>query len=1289
MVSPFTAKMNLLFRLAGAYPWQTSTITYGFYTSISQLSPSYAAYPNAPRDRQGGTHTFQNSFLALTASESLYIESFIANRVIGFLPQAVIFSSNPAAAQITFGGLNYAGELSNDDDIDAFTFRLDGGSSELRGDVWLLSTARRATNEALFRDTVAHEIGHSLGLLDVGADPGLADLESHDTQRFSMMATTRDELLNRASEFQLYDVASLQAMYGRDDDHRSGATVYTLNGDIIDALTGLDRQYALWDGGGIDTLDLTGSTGLFFVDLRPGRFSTIGNGANAVVTGGEITNLGRQNISLAFGTHIENATGSAQADGIIGNDFTNVLRGAGGDDVIYGDRSQIENAALAGPADEYRKVQQGGTLSGSVPDPMTQSDTIEGGAGNDRLYGSLGHDWIEGGDHNDTLIGGLGDDVLSGDAGDDILKGGLGYNYLYGGDGYDVVDYSDLDVGITFHVSQYQPGDIPGFGVTTSTGVNDYIQGIERLVGTLQSDVFRIMGRVPDGVTLEIVGNGGTDIVNLRDADEGVEVTIFADRSGLIRNAAGERSGAILLDQFIGNTSGSDHADDIADLSPTTGNAIFGYDGDDVLRAHVGSQLLMGDDGDDHIRGGPGGDALYGGVGNDTFYFELGDLPASTSQEEIEIIRDIDAGDRIIWNGHLLTGGPLRLIDGEVRARYVFNDIFFQYNDEGWLGPLGEIYCGPPSGTGTLSITLPDGTRLRVENWTNGEAGIRLFGVRGWDTNGYWSNIVENGVFGDYQNLLGRAEAVSQRGPHMMPNSRGTDGDDLLAGGGPSGGGAPGPGNPLSSPSGDDLLEGLDGNDVIQPGGGSDTVRGGTGFDIVSYGDAPAAVFVTLVIQGMGQNTGGSGVDTLVDVEGVSGSMHADSLFGDTAANRLEGRAGDDTLNGGGAADTLNGGAGADTFVLSQGSHSLASAPDVITDFVTGQDKLNLTGLALSGAAYVLVQQSANGSIVLIDADANGDFETKLLLSTSMTASDLVGAGVGITVVGDAAAQILNGGALADALNGGGGNDTVSGAAGGDSLYGLEGDDRLYGQDGNDYAYGGSGADQLLGGAGADALLGEGGNDQVFGETGGDVLYGGDGGDVLWGGADGDTLLGQNGADTLHGEDGADQLFGDAPDIAGADTLYGGAGADTLYGGGEGDTLYGGDGGDTLSGEDGGDVLIGGAGGDILTGGAGGDLFLYQATGDSNNAAYDLIVDLNTAVDVLSLAQIDANSTLAGDQAFTVVTAPGALAIGQLRLTYDSVNNRTLLEADNDGVAGTDLVILINGNVAAGGWLGL
>ncbi len=71
MVSPFTAKMNLLFRLAGAYPWQTSTITYGFYTSISQLSPSYAAYPNAPRDRQGGTHTFQNSFLALTASEFL------------------------------------------------------------------------------------------------------------------------------------------------------------------------------------------------------------------------------------------------------------------------------------------------------------------------------------------------------------------------------------------------------------------------------------------------------------------------------------------------------------------------------------------------------------------------------------------------------------------------------------------------------------------------------------------------------------------------------------------------------------------------------------------------------------------------------------------------------------------------------------------------------------------------------------------------------------------------------------------------------------------------------------------------------------------------------------------------------------------------------------------------------------------------------------------------------------------------------------------------------------------
>jgi hypothetical protein len=48
--------------------------------------------------------------------------------------------------------------------------------------------------------------------------------------------------------------------------------------------------------------------------------------------------------------------------------------------------------------------------------------TINGGAGNDSLWGSNGDDTINGGDGNDTLFGGAGDDTLTGGAGDDVYQ---------------------------------------------------------------------------------------------------------------------------------------------------------------------------------------------------------------------------------------------------------------------------------------------------------------------------------------------------------------------------------------------------------------------------------------------------------------------------------------------------------------------------------------------------------------------------------------------------------------------------------------------------------------------------------------------------------------------------------------------------------------------------------------------------------------------------------------------------------------------------------------------------
>ena len=76
------------------------------------------------------------------------------------------------------------------------------------------------------------------------------------------------------------------------------------------------------------------------------------------------------------------------------------------------------------------------------------------GAGNDDIYGSIGHDTFDGGDGNDTingreghdtLIGGDGDDTISGDggsgyAGNDTLFGDAGNDDLRGRDGNDILD---------------------------------------------------------------------------------------------------------------------------------------------------------------------------------------------------------------------------------------------------------------------------------------------------------------------------------------------------------------------------------------------------------------------------------------------------------------------------------------------------------------------------------------------------------------------------------------------------------------------------------------------------------------------------------------------------------------------------------------------------------------------------------------------------------------------------------------------------------------------------------
>jgi hypothetical protein len=252
--------------------------------------------------------------------------------------------------------------------------------------------------------------------------------------------------------------------------------------------------------------------------------------------------------------------------------------------------------------------------------------------------------------------------------------------------------------------------------------------------------------------------------------------------------------------------------------------------------------------------------------------------------------------------------------------------------------------------------------------------------------------------------------------------------------------------------------------------------------------------------------------------------------------------------------------------------------------------------------------------------------------------------------------------------------------------------------DGNFFVVGGNGVDTFTGGAQSDTFL--------FGENGqfgaGDTVNGGTGGS--------NDQLALRGNYTI--AFGAGQLTGieSIALVSAQDTRFGALGSAFNYnltmndgnvgagqqvtvdgaplrpnetltfdGSLESDGSYrvaGGSGADTITGGAQGDILIGRAGGDMLRGGGGNDLFRIDAAGESNAAGRDQILDFASG-DRIDLSRMDANSAVAGDQAFTFIgSAAFGNHAGELRFENQS-GNIWLIQGDTDGNGVADFEVSV------------
>lgn len=331
------------------YKWASNDLTYSFPAEAAFYGASYAGgldqstygFQQFTAAQQSAMRDVFAQFAAVSnltfteVTESATEHAILREGQSGVPRTAESFYPNPANAT------NEAGDSWFGNSRGWFSNPLDGGWAKF---------------------TFLHEIALALGMkddIDGTALPyNINSMEYSVTTYRSYVGASvtngySNDAVSYAQSLMMYDIATIQAMYGANYNNAGVRTVYSfdpttgqefINGVGQGTPAGNKIFLTIWDGSSNAVYDFSNYSTNLKIDLRPGQWTTLSQDQLADLGGAVAAgqHLASGNIANALlynndpRSLIREAVGGNGNDSIMGNAADNVLSGGAGDDVITG-----------------------------------------------------------------------------------------------------------------------------------------------------------------------------------------------------------------------------------------------------------------------------------------------------------------------------------------------------------------------------------------------------------------------------------------------------------------------------------------------------------------------------------------------------------------------------------------------------------------------------------------------------------------------------------------------------------------------------------------------------------------------------------------------------------------------------------------------------------------------------------------------------------------------------------------------------------------------------------------